>query len=505
MGDARRVVIIGAGVAGLCTGVYARRCGYEVQILEQSHSAGGLATSWQRGGYTFETCLHWLLGTRPGDPFHEMWCEVFDVDRLHFVFAGEYERLTDESGRQLSIFTDPGRMEAELLAKAPEDAEAIRELASAVRQFMRIALPMPGEAWLGMLRALLANLPELAALRKYSKISIAQLGERFQNRLLRSFFQSGDSARLSSVGLLFALAWMARRNAGYPAGGSRAVTGAIVDRLQNLGARLRFGTRVTRIVTGNDAATGVETDDGGTVKADWVISAADAHATLFGMLDSKYLDPETKSQFDRLEPFPSYAQVSLGVARDLSDQPGYHLCVLDNPVEIDPGTWVLQLAFRIFHFDPGFAPEGKTAVTCFIPTRNHAYWTQLRGQDFAQYQYRKQHLAHLVISHFERLVPGSSDAVEVVDVATPATVIRYTGNWQGSMEGWLLTPGMGYSPLPNTLPGLRNFVMAGQWVMPGGGLPSCVITARRAVQAMCRQDHVPFVAGAADVRSIQAA
>jgi phytoene dehydrogenase-like protein len=77
-------------------------------------------------------------------------------------------------------------------------------------------------------------------------------------------------------------------------------------------------------------------------------------------------------------------------------------------------------------------------------------------------------------------------------VSSPATVIRYTSNWRGSYEGWLLTPGMGYRPLRTTLPGLQHFLMAGQWVMPGGGLPSGLFTARSAVRAVCEADRVPF-------------
>jgi hypothetical protein len=34
------------------------------------------------------------------------------------------------------------------------------------------------------------------------------------------------------------------------------------------------------------------------------------------------------------------------------------------------------------------------------------------------------------------------------------------------MEGWLVEPGASFRPLPNTLPGLKQFVMVGQWVMP---------------------------------------
>jgi phytoene dehydrogenase-like protein len=52
---------------------------------------------------------------------------------------------------------------------------------------------------------------------------------------------------------------------------------------------------------------------------------------------------------------------------------------------------------------------------------------------------------------------------------------------------------MGFRPLRNTLPGLRRFMMVGQWVMPGGGLPSGMMTARPAIQAICKKDGVPFV------------
>jgi phytoene dehydrogenase-like protein len=60
------------------------------------------------------------------------------------------------------------------------------------------------------------------------------------------------------------------------------------------------------------------------------------------------------------------------------------------------------------------------------------------------------------------------------------------------MEGWLVAPGDSFKPLPNMLPGLNKFMMVGQWVLPGGGLPSGPMTARSAIKAICRRDHVPF-------------
>src|SRR5690242_2143847 len=110
-----KIVIIGGGIAGLCAGVYARKCGYRVEVLEMNTSAGGLASSWRRGDYTFETCLHWLLGSNPQSAMYAQWQEVFDIDKLTFVNHEEYERLETEHGDSLRFYTNVDRMEKELL------------------------------------------------------------------------------------------------------------------------------------------------------------------------------------------------------------------------------------------------------------------------------------------------------------------------------------------------------------------------------------------------------
>ena len=52
------------------------------------------------------------------------------------------------------------------------------------------------------------------------------------------------------------------------------------------------------------------------------------------------------------------------------------------------------------------------------------------------------------------------ETIEVVDEATPLSYERYTGNWQGSSTGWLLTTQtmtMNIVGMPKTLPGLADF------------------------------------------------
>ena len=47
--------------------------------------------------------------------------------------------------------------------------------------------------------------------------------------------------------------------------------------------------------------------------------------------------------------------------------------------------------------------------------------------------------------------------------------------------------------LRKTLPGLDNFYMIGQWVEPGGGLPTGAMSARRMIKALCEKDKRRFV------------
>jgi phytoene dehydrogenase-like protein len=231
----------------------------------------------------------------------------------------------------------------------------------------------------------------------------------------------------------------------------------IAEKLTALGGQARYGAKVEKILVEDDVAVGVQLAGGEIVKADWILSAADGHATIYEMLSGKYREKTVDAAYDSFETFPSYLQVSLGVARDLSDQPGYVTRLLDEPLEIDPRTALSDVSFRLFHFDPTFAPEGKTAVTCFLPTHNFSYWADLRERDPQTYQAEKHRVAEAVIAILERRMPGIKADIEVTDVSTPASVIRFTGNWKDSMEGWLMT-------------------------------------ARAAVQAMCRQDHVLFSA-----------
>ena len=152
-----------------------------------------------------------------------------------------------------------------------------------------------------------------------------------------------------------------------------------------------------------------------------------------------------------------------------------------------------RLPVHIYNQDPTMAPEGKNSLIIMLES-DIGYWQEL-AKDRNVYVQKKDQVAGLIISLLEQRFHGITDQVEVVDVATPMTFERFTGNWQGSFEGWLITPENAYTmmkPMAQTVPGLRNFYMCGQWVEPGGGLPTSVMSGRRLLKQICREDGQRF-------------
>jgi prolycopene isomerase len=74
-----------------------------------------------------------------------------------------------------------------------------------------------------------------------------------------------------------------------------------------------------------------------------------------------------------------------------------------------------------------------------------------------------------MLSIAERLTPGLRSRAEVIEVSTPLTNVRFTGNLGGSIYGFDQGPGRHTTwRIPNRgpLPGLH---FAGAWTVPGGG------------------------------------
>lgn len=72
----KKIIIIGAGLAGLSAGCYARMNGFETRIFELHTMSGGVCTSWKREGYHIDGCIHWLMGIKEGSALYRFYNEL---------------------------------------------------------------------------------------------------------------------------------------------------------------------------------------------------------------------------------------------------------------------------------------------------------------------------------------------------------------------------------------------------------------------------------------------
>ncbi len=500
----KSIVIIGAGIAGLSAGCYARMNGYETKIFEMHNIPGGVCTAWKRNGYTIDGCLHWLVGSAPGVGYHQLWREVGAVQGLEMLDLDEYLRVEGSDGKSLILYCDVDRLETHLLELAPEDARTIRTLTKAIRKFARFDFRVdkaPELYSLGdKLGTAFAMLPFAGPFLHWRKVSVGDFATKLKNPFLRKTFASmGEEIDdFPMLALIMPLAWLKRKVAGYPLGGSIPFARAIEKRFLDLGGSIQYGARVVEILTEpgdrGDRAVGVRLEDGTEHHADVVISAADGRTTIFDMLGGRYVDETIKGYYETMKLFPPLLYIGLGIADPLDDIPSTVSGItfpLSPPIEID-GKLRERLSFKTYNFDPHLAPDGKCVIVLMLSS-DYDRWAEL-SKDPERYAAEKEAACEAVLDALERRIPGIREKVEMRDVATPVTWERFTGNWRGSYEGWLPTPKQMMMQMKKTLPGLDGFHMIGQWTTPGGGLPPAVSSGRHVVQVLCKQDGKRFVA-----------
>lgn len=495
----KTILIIGAGFAGLSAGIYARMNGYKTQIFEMHDKPGGLCTSWKRKGYTIDGCIHWLVGSAPETVMHDYWEETGLVPESEFIYMDEYARYETKDGRTLIFYSDLDRLEKHLLEFAPEDEDNIREFIKAVRLCMRLDQPSAKASLFKritkMIKLILFFTVNGNKLKNWMKVTGKEYTSRFRNKDLQQAINELWFPEFSILFLFFIFAYLEKKNAGYPLGGSMPMSEKLEKRFINLGGEIHYKKRVVKIITENNTATGIQLEDGTIINGDIVISAADAYTTIFKMLEGKYTDARIRNMFDNWKLFPSLLFFGAGVNRTFGEIPlavsGFSF-PLKEPVVI-AGETIDRMPVHLFNHDPSLAPAGKTALTVALHG-DYEYWKKLSA-DRPAYDREKAAVTQQIISLLEQRFPGISGQIEMTDVATPVTFERYTGNWKGSFEGWLLTPDNADSmlkPLPQEIPGLKGCYLCGQWIEPGGGLPTGVLSGRRLIKSICREDGIKF-------------
>jgi len=491
----KKVVIIGAGIAGLTCGIYAQRSGLDTEIFEMHNIPGGECTGWDRGEYHFDGCIHWLTGSSPDTALYKIWRDTGALDDSVKIVNHESLVRYEEGDRAVELYTNADRLEKHLLEISPADKPEIKKLCKAIRALGKMSMPI--DKPMDMMTAgdgikfAAGMVGKMGMLARYNKMKVKDLAALFQEPLIGRALLAAMPGDYTATALVITLAGMNAGDCGFPLGGSRAFAKRMESRYLSLGGKITYQAKAERVLVKDGRAVGVSLADGSEVSADYVVSCADGYYTLYHMLENNYTPQIYKKLFadPKAYPTPTCALVFMGVAAEI----GGHIRGVnvrrEQPVSI-AGVKSNYVSILGYGFDRTMAPAGKSVMACYYEG-NYDYWHALHD-DKEAYEAAKQALADDAATVLVKRFPQAEGKIEMIDVVTPETYVRYCNAWRGAWMSW----GNGSSDVPRYFPGLLGgldgFIMAGMWTLPPGGLPGAAASGRFAAHRICIKEGIPF-------------
>jgi all-trans-retinol 13,14-reductase len=480
-------VIIGAGLGGLsCAAAFARQ-GFKALVLEHHSKPGGYATTFKRKGFIFDVSLHsTTVGERnevhnliPGFP------EIKDVEfvphpHLYRIIYPDYDIRVPHKNLPEYIKI--------LVGHFPEEKEGIQGIFDDMKGLAKdIDKISRAQGQFNMI-TFRQDYPYLS--QSVNQTWGQMLDVRVKNAKLKSIisglwgYYGLPPSKLASLYYAMPTIGYLQEGGYYPVGKSQKISDALMKFIADRGGKVMLRNRVDKILVKEHSAYGVKTADGKEYTGKVVVSNANAYDTFHTMMEE---DDYLKGYLERMEKFSvslSCFQVFLGLKRDLVGKIG----IKDTEIFYDTGydteaTYKAYLnanmenqGFGLTLYDnlyKGYSPDGKNTLN-ILNLQGYSHWEKyesdyLQGQKKA-YRKEKERMADILIDKVEEtLLPGLRKSIEVKEIGTPLTNVRYTKNYRGAIYGWDQTLD---NCIPNRLPHrtpINNLYLSGAWTQPGHG------------------------------------
>lgn len=485
----RKVVVIGAGFAGMAAASVLARQGMRVTVIERNDGPGGRARRLQADGFTFDRGPSWYwmpdvfeqffayFGKRPSDyyelvrldpsysvyfPGGERWRIPASMEELRALF----EAHEAGAGRELDVFLAEARRKYEL---------GIHDM-----------VWKPGRSLFELVdRRLLLGLLQMKVLGSFA----GHVREHFKDPRLISLVEFpvlflGATPRDTPA--LYSLMNHADMSLGtwYPMGGMGSVVDAMAALAAEQGVEFRYNESVERIEVTGGAARRVITHKA-VYECDQVVGGADYHH-----VEQQLLAPEhrvhSESYWQRRVLAPSVLMFYLGISRRLDDL-DHHTLFFDEDLtkhahEIykEP-QWPSRPLFYVSctsKTDPSVAPPGHENLVVLIPV----------ATGLADDAATREHYYQLVMDRLERhtgehirpwVVHRSSCSVSDLE----RDVNAFKGNAYGLASTLRQTANLRPSIRSRKV---KNLYYTGQFTVPGPGVPPALISGQLVAREMLK-------------------
>lgn len=521
----KKVVIVGAGMAGLTAAAYLAKNNFDVLLLEKNDRCGGLVYTFEHDGFSFDTGPRAFVNSGMVQPM----LKDLGIDE-------EYLENKISIGIEDQIFRvdsmDSLRdYERTLCHLYPESIEEIKEIISIIDQlseYTRILYEFDNPNFGGVMRDIKFIFKKLVpwtfkflhALRKMSQFNIPM--EEFLKRytknqslidILTQFFFRQTPTHFALGYFYVYLDYF------YPKGGTRLLAELLEEKIAEWGGEIQLNSQIVEVRPSESKVIDLEGKD---YHYDHLIWAADLK-TLYRNVNTSGLSAKVKTQIElesqktlSAKGAESVFIMFLAVDRPTSffrENGGEHMFYtpsrkglgqtdlgfrenllkdFDNKPKAEILDWVRDfLDLNTFEVsvpalrDPDLAPEGQTGVMIsflfdydLVKKIDKAGW----------YPELKEMIEERVIKIFsESIYSGIEDEILFKFSSSPLTINKVSGSSEGAITGWSFEtmvpvinelkdiPKSVLTPIPNVL-------KAGQWAYAPAGVPIAMLTGWYATQ-----------------------
>ena len=415
-------IVIGAGIGGLVCACYLAREGRKVLLLEQHSIPGGYCTSFTRGDYRFDAAVHSLRGVKDDNQVGILLNDLNIKDKL------ELDRINPSD--QI-IF---GNKTINISNKVEQTIEGFKT------QFPNIVKEIEDFFNFMIFKNNFVKLYRLA----YGKSFKNLLDNFFSDEEIKGIFNvllgnlGLNGATVSAITALVFFRELFTDAGYYPRNGIQSFPDVLTQRFIELGGDIQFSQEITGILLKKSRIQGVMTQRGDYFEAPIVVSNIDATETFTKIIPNDRIKKYYLNKIEKLQLSPSAFIVYLGIKKVNKFSPT--CCTLwhfpeKNSVNCYDEAFKGRMSLFGKYFICGFASyeckepnvysNVSLSLTSIVPWRNNDFWEKNRIE-----------LSDRIVNEFCKTFEVRNEDIEVKEIATPVTFVKYTKNRGGAAYGW---------------------------------------------------------------------
>jgi phytoene desaturase len=477
-----KVIVIGAGIAGIAAAIRQAVKGHEVAVYEANANPGGKLSAFKSGDFRFDagpslfTMPHYvdelftLAGKNPK--------EAFSYKKLETVCRYFYE-----DGTRIHAWANRDKLAEEIALKTKDLASSVHQFLDYSARIYVITHSIFLEKSLHRLRSFL-NWETLKAVFRFPKIDPF----RSMNTANTDFFKDDKTIRFfnryatyngsnpyKAPATLNVIPHLEQHFGAYfPKGGMVAITQNLVKLAENLGVKFNYHARVEEILVEDKKVKGIRLN-GEIIPADRVISNMDIWFTYRQLLKKEVAPKRILSQersssalifyWGIKAEFPELDLHNIFFSEDYKKE--FAAIWEQQAIDVDPTIYVNISA----KYQTEDAPKGAENwfVMINVPANTGQNWDKLIAEA------RKN-----IIDKLSRILNRDiAPLIVTEEILDPRSIEQKTASYQGSLYGTSSNNQFAaFLRHANFSSKIKELYFVGGSVHPGGGIPLALLSAK---------------------------